>query len=526
MTEDTQHDTEDEPTTENMPLAEVSSYKVRGEFSDGSGAGVLGKNTAGSGTPIGVQGVVTNSDGYGLDTPNDARIEGALDTTGDLTVNVDGNRSLYLESDSGDDAGNVIAGNDGNIVDSSAVGATISGGGGLNPNRVFDNYGTVGGGIDNWAGTDDDDETSAQYATVAGGRGNNAKAFATTIAGGNNNDATESNATVAGGFNNKATDYRSAVGGGRGNEATGWSSVVSGGEYNKAEGYFSTIGGGGYSDNQNPETTSNVVYDNYGTIGGGVNNQVGTNDADPTSAEYATVPGGLKNEASGAYSFAAGRGGEAKDAGAFVWADNHTDGSGNTLAFGSNVSGGSVSGENSFNIRATGGARIVTDADSNGKPQAGVEVASGGGSWSSLSDADAKSNVSPVDPKGVLADVESLSISEWTYKSREDVQHMGPMAGEFHEAFGLGASEQHITNVDADGVAFAAIQGLSEKLDRKAERIDDLEEELEASDDRIDDLEAENEQLRAENEALNERLTAIESHLGFKQSGQPSPADD
>ena len=40
------------------------------------------------------------------------------------------------------------------------------------------------------------------------------------------------------------------------------------------------------------------------------------------------------------------------------------------------------------------------------------------------------------------------------------MRHLGPMAEEFYAAFGLGDTEQGILSTDADGVAFAAIQGL------------------------------------------------------------------
>ena len=42
---------------------------------------------------------------------------------------------------------------------------------------------------------------------------------------------------------------------------------------------------------------------------------------------------------------------------------------------------------------------------------------------------------------------------------------MGPMAQDFHAAFGLGPSERHIGTVASDGVAFAAIKGLNAKLE-------------------------------------------------------------
>ena len=38
---------------------------------------------------------------------------------------------------------------------------------------------------------------------------------------------------------------------------------------------------------------------------------------------------------------------------------------------------------------------------------------------------------------------------------------MGPMAQDFHRAFGLGESHRYIDSVDADGVALAAIKGLA-----------------------------------------------------------------
>ena len=49
------------------------------------------------------------------------------------------------------------------------------------------------------------------------------------------------------------------------------------------------------------------------------------------------------------------------------------------------------------------------------------------------------------------------------------------MAQDFHAAFGVGPDDRHITTVDANGVALAAIQGLNRKLEEKDARIDQLE---------------------------------------------------
>ncbi len=54
-------------------------------------------------------------------------------------------------------------------------------------------------------------------------------------------------------------------------------------------------------------------------------------------------------------------------------------------------------------------------------------------------------------------------MATWSYKSQDpSIRHIGPMAQDFAEAFQVGEDSKHITTVDADGVALAAIQGLNE----------------------------------------------------------------
>ena len=107
-----------------------------------------------------------------------------------------------------------------------------------------------------------------------------------------------------------------------------------------------------------------------------------------------------------------------------------------------------------------------------------------GTTWVNSSDRNAKQDFATVDPRTVLAKVEALPITEWQYKVETNgVKHLGPMAQDFHEAFGLnGSDDKHISTVDASGVALAAIQGLSAELkEQKAEnaelkqRLADLE---------------------------------------------------
>jgi hypothetical protein len=85
-----------------------------------------------------------------------------------------------------------------------------------------------------------------------------------------------------------------------------------------------------------------------------------------------------------------------------------------------------------------------------------------------LSDRHAKENFLPLDSEEVLEKITQLPITEWNFKQEDDsVRHIGPVAQDFQEAFGLGKDERHISSMDMSGVALAAIQGLNEKLQEK-----------------------------------------------------------
>ncbi|MBA4150817.1 MAG: tail fiber domain-containing protein [Verrucomicrobia bacterium] len=95
------------------------------------------------------------------------------------------------------------------------------------------------------------------------------------------------------------------------------------------------------------------------------------------------------------------------------------------------------------------------------------------------SDRNLKKNFATVDAREVLEAVVALPIQQWTYKAEADaVRHFGPMAQDFHAAFGLGADDVTIATVDADGVALAAIQGLNQKLEETRTENAELKREL------------------------------------------------
>jgi len=128
-----------------------------------------------------------------------------------------------------------------------------------------------------------------------------------------------------------------------------------------------------------------------------------------------------------------------------------------------------------------------------------------GTTWVNGSDRNAKEDFTSVDPRAVLDKVSALPISEWKYKVEADgTRHLGPVAQDFHAAFGLnGQDETHIATVDESGVALAAIKGLNEKLETGSQQAET----------RIQRLETENAELKA-------RLERLERLLDHDVNGQ------
>ena len=241
-------------------------------------------------------------------------------------------------------------------------------------NKVFDKYGTIGGGYGNETG-DYDGEDDDSYATVAGGRGN------------------------------QAIGLYSAIGGGRDNVASG---------------------------------------------------------------SYSAIPGGHGNTASAADSFAAGVGATAGHTGSFVWGDASTE------------DGIASTGEHQFLVRASGGTWLYSDPEL----ESGIRLSGGSSALATVSDRAMKRNIRQVEVRDILSRLSRIPISRWSYKSQDaSIEHIGPMAQDFYDAFGLGEDDRHINTLDPDGVALAAIQGLYELAQEKDVRIA-------AQESRISDLEA------------------------------------
>ncbi len=378
----------------------------------------------------------------------------------------------------------------------SGYGATVSGGLG---NAASGDSSTVGGGLRNRAG--------GHASTVSGGSNNRALSIGSTVSGGVSNEARIFFSTVGGGFHNVASSFYATVSGGAGdtaniegatvgggvlNRAIGPYSVISGGQNNKAGGTviaYPTVGGGHNNDAGGTGSTigggeDNLAANNYSTVAGGSDNKamqassaVGGGSENDVGGEYSTIPGGFSNLVEGAYAFAAGRRARAEKDGSFVWADNSLD-----IYFPILSEQNFVPVDNNFLVRATGGVVFVSAVNSLGESTSGVRLAPGGGSWGALSDKNAKENFYPVDGTSLLTKLATLPISTWKYKAQDaTIRHIGPMAQDFYAAFGVGEDDRHITTIDADGVAFAAIQELyktTQVLNKKTAEIDGLKAQL------------------------------------------------
>jgi len=115
-----------------------------------------------------------------------------------------------------------------------------------------------------------------------------------------------------------------------------------------------------------------------------------------------------------------------------------------------------------FEIRNGAGTVIFNVDDSGAVSVNGVVVHS--------SDFYRKEGIVPVNPADVLDRIAALPVAEWSYRG-EAARHIGPMAQDFHAAFGLGDTDTGIATVDADGVSLAAIQALYERVREQDARL-------------------------------------------------------
>lgn len=123
------------------------------------------------------------------------------------------------------------------------------------------------------------------------------------------------------------------------------------------------------------------------------------------------------------------------------------------------------------------------------------------------SDRNVKEAFATADPLLILQRLSELPIQTWNYKWNDAaIRHIGPMAQDFAAAFAVGEDDKHICPVDAQGVAFAAIQGLY-RIVREKEAL--LEEQRSC----IENLQHQLGQQQRENRGFKARIEAVEGLL-------------
>jgi len=114
-----------------------------------------------------------------------------------------------------------------------------------------------------------------------------------------------------------------------------------------------------------------------------------------------------------------------------------------------------------------------------------------GGALRESSDIARKENLQAVDAEDVLAKVNSLPVYTWNYiGDAETTRHMGPIAQDMYAAFGLGEDDQHISPLDVNGAALAAVQALTDRVAEQDATIESLAAEKADLEDRVSALEA------------------------------------
>ncbi len=85
--------------------------------------------------------------------------------------------------------------------------------------------------------------------------------------------------------------------------------------------------------------------------------------------------------------------------------------------------------------------------------------------------------VGAVNGYAILATVAALPVSTWRYLwEPEDVRHLGPMAQDWHAAFGFNQDDTKIPLVDGLGVALVCVQALHRRVEELTVEVDRLRE--------------------------------------------------
>lgn len=136
--------------------------------------------------------------------------------------------------------------------------------------------------------------------------------------------------------------------------------------------------------------------------------------------------------------------------------------------------------ENNFRARFAGGYKLFTSANLS----TGCTLFAGDNAWTTGSDVRTKENFADVNGEDFLKKISGFHLTSWNYKTQDPAifRHYGPMAQDFHAAFGKDiygtiGNDTTINSADFAGVSFIAIQAL-EKRTQKIEALEKQNAEL------------------------------------------------
>lgn len=184
--------------------------------------------------------------------------------------------------------------------------------------------------------------------------------------------------------------------------------------------------------------------------------------------------------------------------GTFIWSDGAAQASADTFRNTAN---------NEFAVRASGGVRLRTNLGGT----TGCNLPAGSGVFNCTSSRATKENFLAVDGDDVLARLRKVPVSSWNYINEgSQVRHLGPMAEDFHQAFGLGTDNKSIGVQDLAGVSLIAVKALEARATKLQESNAQLSAGLEQKTAEVEQLRSELNSLRATTSALAQRLDALE----------------
>jgi hypothetical protein len=166
--------------------------------------------------------------------------------------------------------------------------------------------------------------------------------------------------------------------------------------------------------------------------------------------------------------------------------------------------------DNEFRIRYNGGIRLRVSTAANGNTpgaggNVGCDLTVAVPSWTCASSRTLKENYLSVDGEYVLSRLRDMPITTWSMIGADaSVRHLGPVAEDFHRAFGLGIGETTIGMGDIDGVNIAAAKALEV-------RTRDLQDQLNERTRQVQTLQAQLDAQAALIERMDARLRAVET---------------